>query len=346
MKAEQTDGTDVIFSWNVEEGIFEDFEGMTDFEVNPKGKLGWTYADVDGEETSGVAMCQNSPYPNMWAKMAYMAFTPGKTNPDLLDYLKPHSGDKVLVDVATEVGQNNDYLFSPELSFKTDFVLSFYAKSGFFADGGNEEFMVGYSATKATPESIIWITTEPQAVGAAWTEFTYDIPKDAKFITIRCVSNQKFFFVLDDIYIGYKKSFIDDLANYQVYLDEELVGKTGQSQQTFPKLSKGKHLAKVQAIYTLVGDQKVYSDFVELAFTVNNPVGIEETATETLYLYNSQNGTITFNDATEVAAYNTQGQLVGTSAESQINVSDWQTGLYIFKVKANGQISHYKIFVK
>lgn len=346
LKTKQNDDMDVTFSWNVEEGIFEDFENMKDFDVNPGGDTGWTYMDGDGQETVGISLCQNNPYPNMYAKMAFMCFNPSKTNPDLLDYLKPYSGDKILVDVATEEGQNDDYLFSPELSFKTDFVLNFFAKSGFFADGGNEEFMIGYCTEKATPEKITWITTKPQSVGAAWTEFTYDIPKEAKFITIRCVSNQRFFFVLDDIYIGYKRSFADDLANYEVYLDEESVGKTGQSQMTFPRLSKGKHLAKVQSVYTLVGDKKLYSDFVELAFTVNTLSDIDNAVTEDLYIYNQREGIVTFTKSIEVSVYNSQGQLIENSKGSQVSVSDWQSGLYIFKVNTGEQVLNHKIFIK
>lgn len=344
LKTEQRD-MDVTFSWNSEEGIFEDFEDMEDFVVNPAGKLGWTYFDGDKSTTGGVAMCQNTPYPNMFAKMAYMSFNPSNTTPDLLDFLKPHSGDKVLVSVTAEDAQNDDYLFSPELSFENDFVLSFFAKSGFFALSGNEEFMVGYCKDSATPDNVTWLTSKPENVGSAWREFIYDIPKDAKFITIRNVSDQKFFFILDDIYIGYKKSLADELANYEVYLDDEFVKKTNHSEVTFPNLTKGKHMAKVQTVYTLTGGSKVYSDFVEHLFTVTPSTGIEGQTLENLYTYDP-NGIITFNEATGIRAYNVQGQLVEISKDTQMNVSNWESGLYIFQVKVNNDTIYYKIFVK
>lgn len=337
---------DVTFTWNNEEGINEDFEGMEDFTVNPAGEAGWTYVDADGAETIGVRLCQSTPYPNMFAKMAYMSFNPGKTTPDLLDYLKPHSGDKVLVCPSSVEAQNDDYLFSPVLSFTSDFELSFYAKAGFFALSGQEEFMIGYCKETATPGNVTWITQTPELVGAAWTQFTYDIPKDAKYITIRCVSNEKFFFLLDDLFIGHQKALVDQIANYNVFLDEEPMGKTGNSEMTFANMAKGRHIAKVQSVYTLIDDTKAYSDFVELAFTVLDLTGIEGQTTENLYAYDSQRGVVTFNQAAEINAYNTQGQLVKTTNETQLNVSNWQSGLYIFKVKANNCISHYKIFVK
>lgn len=348
LKTEQKENSmDVTFRWNTEEGISEGFEDMADFAVNPAGELGWTYVDADGKETYGVDACKESPYPNMYAKMAFMAFNPSQTNPDLLDILTPYSGDKILVSVAALEGANDDYLFSPALSFESDFVLSFYAKSGFFADLGNEEFMVGYCRETASPQTVEWITAKPQAVGAAWTEFSYDIPKEAKFITIRCVSNQKFFFMLDDIYVGYKQSFADQLAVYEVYLDEELLAKTNKSEVVFPSLSKGKHLAKVQAIYFLMSGTKSYSDFVEVMFTVNEYSSIEEASRSILYAYNVQSGVITFDDqVTKVTVYDVQGKLVASGHESELNVSGWANGLYIFELKTNDQVSYCKIVVR
>lgn len=343
------DTKDVTFNWNVEEGIFEDFEGMDDFAVNPAGDLGWSYADVDKGTTYGIEMCQQNPYPNMYAAMAYMSFTPTATSPSLLEYVQPHSGNKVLVDAALEEGgQNDDYLFSPELSFESDFVLSFYAMSGFYGDAGNDEFMVGYCKESATPENVEWITTSPQAVGGLWTEFTYEIPKEAKYITIRCVSNQRIFFVLDDIYIGYKENDFNKMATYDVYLDEELVTKTNGRSVTFKDLSEGKHIAKVQAVYPMSGDQKQYSEFAEVTFKVEKASAIGKVNEEQLFTYDRQTGKITLSDEIqEISFYDAQGRLAGSYSNlHEINVSDWNTGLYILRIKAGDNVSFQKVLIK
>lgn len=350
VKTTQPEGSqDVIFKWNIEEGIHEDFENMDDFTVNPAGELGWTYFDGDKGSTFGISMCQQTPYPNMFAPMAYMSFNPMATTPSLLEYIQPHSGNKVLVDISLEEGGvNNDYLFSPELSFEADFVLSFYAMSGFYASSGNEEFMVGYCKESATPENVEWITTTPQTVGGLWTEFAYDIPKEAKYVTIRCVSNQHLFFVLDDIYIGYKESEINKMATYEVYLDEEFVARTNKREITFKNLSTGKHIAKVQAVYPMENDEKQYSDFTELTFKIEKGVGINNVNIEQIFSYNAESGLIALPEGVqEVSFYNTQGCLIDTySNTTQINVSDWACGLYIIKVKANNNVSFDKILIK
>ncbi len=349
LKTNQAEGTtDITFSWNVEEGIHEDFENMDDFTINPAGELGWTYLDGDQGTTFGIAMCQDSPYPNMYAPMAYMSFNPNATTPNLLEYIQPHSGDKVLIDVSLEEGgQNNDYLFSPELSFESDFVLSFYAMSGFYATSGDEEFMVGYCKESATPENVEWITATPQTVGGLWTEFTYDIPQEAKYITIRCTSNQRFIFVLDDIYIGYKETEFNKMATYEVYLDEEMMAKTNGRSVTFDNLSEGKHIVKVQAVYPMANDEKQYSDFAELMFKIEKANGIEDVQEEQLFSYNSESGIITLsNDIQEVSFYDMQGRLTGIYSTAQVNVSNWNSGLYVMKIKTDNKVSFNKVLIK
>ena len=83
----------------------------------------------------------------------------------------------------------------------------------------------------------------------------YDIPQEAKYITIRCTSNQRFIFVLDDIYIGYKETEFNKMATYEVYLDEEMMAKTNGRSVTFDNLSEGKHIVKVQAVYPMANDE-------------------------------------------------------------------------------------------
>ena len=337
--------TNVTFNWNTEEGIFEDFEGMEDFSINPAGELGWTYTDVDRKATYGMQLCE---FNNMESPMAYMAFNPSQTSPSILEYVQPHSGDKVLVDMAAIEGANNDYLFSPSLSFETDFVLSFYAKAGYFGLLGDETFMVGYCEEEATPEDVTWITTAPQSVGGMWTQFVYDIPKEAKYITIRCISEQKFVFALDDIYIGYKESDIFQLATFNVYLDEELVGKTNNHSMVFDNLSKGKHLIKVQAVYPMANDEKQYSDFVETMITVEAPSSIKSALNESMFVYDMETGIILLDKAIDnVSIIDAQGRRVTTQdASHQINTADWATGIYIIKIKSGNKVSFGKILVQ
>lgn len=352
LKAEQTEGTnDVQLKWNEEFGIFEDFEGMEDFALNPTGEIGWTYVDKDGGATYGVAQCEQSPYENMYSPMAYMAFNPTATTPNLLEYVQPYSGNKVLIDVSLENGGvNDDYIFSPELSFESDFTLRFYAASGFYAAMGDEEFMVGYTTDEAQPENVIWLTEKPQTVGGIWTEFVYNMPKEARHTVIRCVSNQHMFFMLDDIFIGQREPEVFAMTTFNVYMDEELVETTTQRSVTFNNLSEGKHIAKVQAVYPMRDDSKQYSEFTELLFTVEagGGTGINTNNAEVLYTYNTETGIITpGNNTRMIEMIDTQGRCCASCQSNEtINTNGFTEGIYILKITTESQVSFSKILVK
>jgi len=349
LTASQADeSTDVVLEWNGDDGISEDCETMEDFAVNPTGRYDWTYADVDGADTYGVKQCEATPYPNMFAPMAYMAFNPSATTPGLLEYLQPHGGEKMLVSVSLQdIGKSNDdYLFSPALSFDSDFILEFYAASGFYASLGNEEFMVGYTVGDAIPENVVWITDKPQTVGAVWTKFVYNMPKEACHIVIRCVSNQHMFFMLDDIFIGRRETETFAMTTFNVYLDDEFIGNTTERSMAFNNLTPGKHLAKVQTVYPMRDNDKAYSDFEEHMFTVKAISGIDTPVADMLYSY--KNGVIVPGEKVDrIDLYDMQGRLCATcSAGGVIGTDGFGTGVYLIRISHDCETSISKILVE
>lgn len=350
LQAEQAEGaTDITLSWNKMNTIFDDFEGMEDFSLNPAGELGWTYADVDGGKTYGIKQCESTPYPNMFEPMAFMAFNPTATTPNVIEFIQPYSGNKMLVSVALETGgANDDYMFSPELKFERDFTLSFYACAGFYAAFGNEKFMVGYTTEEAKPENVTWLTEEAESVGAMWTQFTYHMPKEARHTVIRCVSSQCMFFMVDDVLIGQEEPDVFAMATYNVTVDEEPAGTTTEKSIVLEGLSEGKHIAKVQTVYTMNDLSKQYSDFTELIFTVKEAVGMDSKEANVLYTYNAETGVIALSDTAEKAElYNVQGNLCATCMTGEtIDTQALQTGVYVLKIQAEGETSFGKILVK
>lgn len=350
LNAEQEEGTNnVVLSWNKASGIFEDFEGMEDFAINPAGKTGWTYVDKDGDKTYGIAQCEKNPYTNMYAPMAFMAFNPSATTPSVLDLMQPFSGQKMLVDVSLQNGGvNDDYLFSPELDFSSDFVLSFYAASGFYAIMGNEEFMVGYTTGAATPENVVWITKEVQTVGAMWTQFSYNMPKEARHIVIRCVSNQHMFFLIDDIFIGQKEPDVFAMTTFNVFLDEELIANSASRSVMMENLEATKHIAKVQAVYPMYDDTKQYSEFTEIVFEVKEAAGIGTDAMDVLYTYDAETGVVTPGAHTDrIEMFSMQGHCCASCVQGEtIDTNRYSAGVYVLKVKSGDKISFGKIVVK
>ncbi|MBR4069931.1 MAG: choice-of-anchor J domain-containing protein, partial [Bacteroidaceae bacterium] len=194
---------DVTLRWNNPEatnGYFDDFEAHPDFAINSPGNIGWSFLDMDNEDTYTWTAAS---FPTQGQKMAYVIMNPAATTPSVADWpaIQPYSGTKMLVAFTVD-GGNNDYMISPELNFEENFQVSFRAKS--YTDAyGLERFRVGYSTTGKQASNFTYVNPgEYVEVPAEWTLFKYDIPKEAKYVTINCVSFEAFMLLIDDVFVG------------------------------------------------------------------------------------------------------------------------------------------------
>lgn len=199
----------VSLAWTSPEpvdGFLEDFEGHNDFAINSPGSIGWTYIDADNKPTYTWQACT---FPTQGQKMAYVVMNPWLTVPAVNDNpnYKPHSGQKMLVDFCAVDAQNNDYIISPRLNFDADFQISFWARSYKTGDNYNaERIRVGYSTTGTQPSDFTFVNESPYVeLPDEWTLVAYDIPKDARYVTINCVSDDAFMLLIDDIFVGTNK---------------------------------------------------------------------------------------------------------------------------------------------
>lgn len=266
-----------LLRWNIVQKWEDDFEGHNDFTINSPGELGWSYIDGDGAPTYASSSYE---FPHMNEPMSFIVFNPSATSPSMLEEMTPHSGDKLLCCFACTGGvQNDDYIVSPELEMDDDFVIRFWASS--YSSSYKEEIRIGYSTTGKEKDDFIWIG-ENQIVPAVWTEYIINIPKDAKFVTINCVSNDRYILMLDDIYIGAPqqvqisgstKRIAGQPTSYEVYLDGEKVTSTTETSYTFENLSKGDHSAGVKNIYASGA-----TEMSVITFNVEEGVGIREEA--------------------------------------------------------------------
>lgn len=199
----------VSLAWTSPEpvdGFLEDFEGHDDFAINSPGSIGWTYIDADNKPTYTWQACT---FPTQGQKMAYVVMNPWQTVPAVNDNpnYKPHSGQKMLVDFCAVDAQNNDYIISPRLNFDADFQISFWARSYKTGDNYNaERIRVGYSTTGTQPSDFTFVNESPYVeLPDEWTLVAYDIPKDARYVTINCVSDDAFMLLIDDIFVGTNK---------------------------------------------------------------------------------------------------------------------------------------------
>ena len=339
-----------MFKWNVAEHLFDDFETHTDFVINSAGNIGWTYIDGDGQETYGI---DDVDYINATLPKAYMIFNPYATDPNIALFdpnIRPRSGEKYLASFPARPGANNDFIISPELNFNRDFILKFYAKS-YTEDYGKELMNVGYSVTGNDATDFIWLNGEKpiEVPMGNWTEYKYTIPAEAKYITINCVSNNIFVFMVDDIFIGVELPEGVDLNNmkenisFEVYLDGEKINTTQQSNYLFSGLNKGKYKAGVKAVFS-----SVTTPMTEIEFDVEEGSGIEENQLNGRTIHpNPAKETVTVSGEYDyLSIFDISGKEKARYFYGEtINVRNLPSGIYIVRIVSGSQTEVTKLVV-
>ena len=195
--------------------VTDDFESYDAFTLWDMGD--WTLYDKDGYN---VCCIQGTSYPNMYEPMAFQVFNPNKvttTTDGLSEIFDPHSGSQYLIDFAAEDGANDDWLVSPELSGNAQ-TISFYAKS-VTNQYGLEQFEV-YASEDGTETYEMTRVMDEAMAPVKWTKYTVDLPEGTKYFAIRCVSDMRFAFMLDDItYESAPKPLEVEFLGYNVYRD-------------------------------------------------------------------------------------------------------------------------------
>lgn len=264
--AEETgDVASRLLRWNFKEFIFDDFESYPDFTVNPFGEIGWSYIDADGIEDVGI---MNTRYPGI-NSAAFVVLNSATS--DEPRYTAAHSGERAIVSMPSYNGNtpNDDYIVSPALSFKDDFVLNFWIYTYWT---GGDYYRVGYSSTGNNLDDFEW-SEQISVPDDKWINPTVNIPAGSKYVAIN-YGNALRAGVIDDIYIGPATSIPGVTAGmpqrvagmpqrYEVYLDGMKVGETSDNEWLLEALDAGTHTAGVKSVFA-----SAVSEMAVVSFTV------------------------------------------------------------------------------
>lgn len=192
----------VTLSWNGTYSsqhvtLFDDVESHEYGAINSPGTVGWSYIDGDGEPTSNFSSLN---FLHEGATMAYIVlddeliYGTGINNP------QAHSGHRFFACPFHYSIHNDDWIVSPELHFTEAFEFSFYARS-FSSQFTDEQFIAAYSLTDSSANSFIPLHCNPITPTTAWTEYSFLVPPQAKYVAIHCISFNQYLFCIDDISI-------------------------------------------------------------------------------------------------------------------------------------------------
>ncbi|MDD2636677.1 MAG: choice-of-anchor J domain-containing protein, partial [Bacteroidales bacterium] len=305
--------------------IFDDIEGHTAFTINSTGDVPWTFIDGDDQTTYSIA---DYTFTNQGSKMATIVFDPSLVTNDNNgtpltettdgDPFDAYSGNQFFATFnATNSTQTNDWIISPELSFTEEFNFSFQARSG-HKPAFPESFVVKYSTTTSAESAFTNVLETVTSAPFAWTEYTYNVPANAKYVAINCTSNDQYYFCVDDIYIGDGAMPGATLIGYNIYYDGMYLTTTDLLTYTNLDAEEGSHEYCIEAVYadncispqiceTIGGSSVSY----EIEATAGANGSISPTGVTTVNEGENQTYTITPADCYQVADVLVNGSSVG-----------------------------------
>lgn len=300
--------------------VTDDFESYDSFAVNAAGD--WTFIDVDASNTYSI---DGMTFENGGAAMAYIVLD--NSGDDFNQSFDAHSGNKYMASFAAVNGPNNDWMISPELSGEAQ-TVSFFAKT--YTDTyGAESFEFYYSTTGKEIADFTKLGGD-EAVPTDWTEYTFDVPEGAKYFAIRCTSNDRFIFLVDDVTYSPAGVVMElTIAGYNVYrdgvkLNADLVEATAY---TDTNVADGEHNYGVTVVYDK--GESAISNVV----TVSVATGINGMATKSATI-SAANKMITVANAAgeNVSICTIDGKVVYNAVASDAVSVPVEGGIYIVKV--------------
>lgn len=271
-----TDGS-VQLSWSkpdtsnpIPNSSFDSFEAYKSFIIDEVGP--WFVRDNDYRPNYTI---ENLTFTNNGEQFAYIVMDGHGVYKDVL---YGHSGAKSLAAMASMLDLNDDWLISP-LLYGGSQTVSFWARSVDPTVAGSESFEFLTSTTDRVSGSFTRVEAVDE-VPQEWTLYTYDLPSGTAYFAIRCVSENKFIFMVDDIEYISGETELPDLTfvGYNIYRNGAKLNDTPIAESTYKVDGDGsENIFNVTTVYE-AGESRFSNDFntgsaavVEIALDENAP---------------------------------------------------------------------------
>lgn len=217
----------VILTWDYPENELpegeafnESFEQMEAFRNTEDLGNGWTSKDIDRAATYGLT---DFTYPHAGEALGFIVFDPMQTTPSSINQIGAYSGNRMVASFNARLDgvSTNDWLISPELRDTTSTMSLFFMARTAFLNYGYEQLKVAYSTTGKDIEDFEFLNDgQALLVPGEWTQYSYTLPKETKYVALNCVSSNNFMLLVDDIYIGPARHHMN-LESYSIYKNGE-----------------------------------------------------------------------------------------------------------------------------
>lgn len=249
-------GDGVVLSWStpdfstyIPDAKTEDFENMTSWSSTETGD--WTFVDRDGAGIGGFS--DGTAFPGIAANSVQSFWVFDNTTEGYNDiFFTSHSGHKYAGQMysfkAGAAAQCDDWMISPEL-LGAEQTVSFFARA--FESSYSESFEV-LASTGSTDPADFTLVAAATAETDEWTLYTFTLPEGSRRFAIRCVSYDRYMFLVDDItFIPAADSSDLELTGYNIYRDNALIGSADGTSFTDTTAEADKDYSyKVTAVFT------------------------------------------------------------------------------------------------
>ncbi|RRC99447.1 T9SS-dependent choice-of-anchor J family protein [Prevotella sp. OH937_COT-195] len=309
----------------------EDFEKYEAFTITDLGD--WTMLDKDNNAASmefRTADNQWIIYPNGGGKMNFQVIDLSQIIGTKKDGWTSMSGNKILISpYSSGVNGNDDWLISPEL-YSLGQTITLNAKSLNFDNYGLEHFQVLYSTTDKNSDSFVELATE-ENVPMEWTEYSYTLPKDAKFFAIRAYMVNSALFLDDIKFIPVSAKPVElEMMGYNVYRNGKKLNDTPVAETSYA--DNDISYDETYRYRVTVAYDKGESDYSN-EYVAGSVSGISDTETDMPVLF-AENGSIRIDNTSgkTVEVYTVNGTLVVCEKNKKKLSINVPRGIYIVKV--------------
>ncbi len=302
----------------------DNFESYTSWERENVGE--WTLYDGDGHKPG---MFEGFFFPFGYTPGSFCVFDNADSDVIPTGYEKgfeAYSGHKYMIaiypygDTGTTL---DDWMISPELTGAAQ-TVSLYARSYSPTALETFEILVSYNGTDVKDFELI---STHRNVPTTWTKYTAELPAGAKYFAIRCISVDKFLFLVDDVTMTTKNGPINlaKLMGYNIYCGKEKMNASPVSDLTYlQKAAPSAEGYRVTAVFDK-GESRA-SNVAKVDIS-----GIEGVSGQALMVYSKDSAIYVANAAGEVAIYSIDGHVIYKGMPASTLKVDVAPGVYMVK---------------
>lgn len=325
------DGVTLTWKHPFERGsVSDDFESYKDWAIDNIGD--YRMIDRDGAYTYYINM--NMEYDNMTSPKAFQVCNAAKLGINVWPEGTPHSGDKMMMSVASATCANDDWMVSPLLNGAAH-TVSFYAKAFTAQDTPPEHLRVLYSTSDAPSVAVAdfeLCSGGDILVPDQWMQYSFVLPEGARRFAINCVSEDAFALFIDDMQYNDMTVTSAAVRHYEVSRNGAVVATVTDPSYIDVDAPVGKSEYRVRAVYTN-GHVSAYSDPVTVDIASVDDIAADGTVSVT-----TSPGTLIVSgfDGMDVSVFTLTGALAARDNGAQATaVYHLAPGTYIVRVASH-----------